>query len=41
MVSLVLGQTLSSIVYDSAFNLILPLFVNFGILSPNHIISAN
>ena len=40
-VTFFLGQPLKSIVYDSSFNSILPLQVNFGILSPNHIISAN
>ena len=38
---LVLGWPLRSIVYDSTFNLILPFLVNFGILLPNCVISAN
>ena len=37
----VLGQLLRSVVYDSAFNSILSFLVNFGILSPNHVISVN
>ena len=30
-----------TVVYDFAFNSILPFLVNFGILSPNRVISAN
>ena len=40
-VPLVLGGPLRSVVYDSAFNSIFPFLVNFGILSPNHVTSAN
>ena len=40
-VLLVLRLLLRSTVYDSAFNLIFPFLVNFGILSCNRIISAN
>ena len=40
-VSSILGQPLTSLVYDSVFNSILPFLVNFGILSPNCIISVN
>ena len=40
-VSLILGRPLMSVVYDSAFNSILQFLVNFGILLPNHVISAN
>ena len=40
-VSLVLGWPLRSVVYDFAFNSILLFFVNFGILLPNRVISAN
>ena len=39
--SLVLGWSLTSVVYDFAFNLILSFFVKFGILSPNLLISVN
>ena len=38
---LILGRPLKSIVYDSAFNSILSFLVNFDILLPNHVISAN
>ena len=38
---LVLGQTLKSVVYDFVFNSILPFLANFGILSPNRVISTN
>ena len=40
-VLLVLGQPLRSVIYDSAFNSILPFLVIFGILSPNRVISVN
>jgi len=40
-VPLVLGWPLRSVVYDFIFNSILPLLINFGILSPNRVISAN
>ena len=30
-----------TVVYDFAFNSILSFLENFGILSPNHVISAN
>ena len=41
MVLFVLGRLLRSVVYDSAFNSIFPFLVNFDILSPNCVISAN
>ena len=37
----VLGRLLRSVVYDSTFILIFPFSVNFSILSPNRVISAN
>ena len=40
-VLLVLERPLRSVVYDSAFNSIFPFLVNFDILSPNRVISAN
>ena len=41
MVLLVLGWLLRSVVYDSTFNSIFSFWVNFGVLSPNRVISAN
>jgi len=38
---LILERPSRSIVYDSAFNSILPFLINFIILLPNRIISAN
>ena len=40
-VLLVLGKSLRSVIYDSAFNSIFPFLVIFGILSPNRVISVN
>ena len=40
-IPLILGQPLRSVVYDYTLNSNLPFLVNFGILSPNHIISVN
>ena len=37
----ILERPLKSVVYDFAFNSIFPFLVNFGILSPNHVTSAN
>ena len=37
----VLRRPLRLVVYDFAFNLVLPFLVNFVIFSPNHVISAN
>ena len=40
-VLLVLGRPLKPAIYDFAFNSIFSFLVNFGILSPSHIINAN
>ena len=40
-VLLVLGRSLRLVVYNFAFNSIFPFLINFDILSPNRIISAN